>query len=151
MIETYLAWLKANGVMAEPEIATGDGLQILGYKPPTYIVWRNALGSQLKQGAALIAGRGDYRDALFEVQSFLNMVPGELVSFAAFTAPKVPAPQQAQPHPVIGMLFEGDGSVGSLFYVNASGVQEGSTYALDGLRFVCIAPNPFDRKWKRIA
>lgn len=149
-IGTYLDWLKANGVTADAFVDEGESINVVGYEAPTYIVWRNpTTGSVLRQGASLIAGRGDYRDALYEVQSFLGGPVGERIGFSDFSNPAQPAPPQE--HPVLGKLFEGDGGVGSLFYVNASGVQEGGTYNLDQMRFVCIARGMFDRKWKRVA
>lgn len=154
-LQVYLDFLKANGVEQAPEIVRETGDSVPGYTPGTLIVWTNGSG-QLRQSLGLIAleaanGNGPLSAAAMAAH-FCTGNPFLAVTWKEFTEPKAaPAPVLADP--MVGVLFEGDGSVGSLFYVVGSNVHEGGTYQMpgNGPKFICIARGMFDRKWKRIA
>lgn len=157
-IQAYLGWLRANGIEQEPTIEQADGDKIEGYVPPTYIVWRNGTGV-LKQTVSLIdmeAANGSVLGPEQAAKHAMYFVTGSAYmkytwrDFTTTTSAPVPTPPA---DPMVGVVCEGDGSIGSLFYVTGSGVQEGATYQMpgNGPKFVCIARGMFDRKWKRIA
>ena len=152
-IKQFLDWVRANGVDFEPAIEKADGILVVGYVPPTYLVWRKANGSKLNQGFNVIAESDDPVSYLWEVQQFFDLPKAVHVSWQDFLNPKQVVDLGDPPIPGTDAVVGGPFDIAKrLFYVKAGGVVEGARYNMPNTnrRFVAVVTGLFSIHWKEL-
>lgn len=152
-ITQFLGYVRANGVDFEPTIEKADGILVVGYVPPTYIVWRKQNGSKLNQGFNVIAESEDPVSYLFEVLDFFNLPREVKVSWKDFLNPPKVVDLGDAPVPGTDAVVGGPFDIAKrLFYVKAGGVVEGARYNMPGTsrKFVAVVTGLFSIHWKEL-
>ena len=152
-IKQFLEYVRANGVDIEPSVEKSDGLLVVGYVPPTYIVWRKQNGSKLNQGFNVICESEDPVSYLWEVQDFFGLPREVKITWKEFLNPTQVVDLGDPPVPgtdaVVGPVFDAEKR---LFRVKAGGVYEGSKYNMPGTnrKFVAVVYGLFTVLWKEL-